>query len=110
ALGAAMAFAVLVGVTAFVPAAGSNLIIWGTVAGLCALVVLVFAGVNFRLLKYERDVMASRSARKNTGQLLAEQVAKREKAEASLREELLFPELSPGPIMLFGGDGTVTRS
>lgn len=109
-LGAAMAFAVLVGVTALSPDAGSNLVIWGAVAGFCALVVLVFAGINFRLLKYERDVVASRSDLKNTGQLLAEQVAKREKAEASLREELLFPKLNPGPVMRFNIDGVITRA
>ncbi|MBZ0135362.1 MAG: PAS domain S-box protein [Planctomycetes bacterium] len=110
ALGAALAFAVLVGVTAFNPNAGGNLLIWGTVAGFCTLVVLVFAGVNFRLLKYERDVIASRSDLKNTGQLLAEQVAKREKAEANLREELLFPKLNPGPVLRFNIDGVIARS
>lgn len=109
-LGAALAFAVLVGVTAFSPNAGSNLVIWGTVAGFCALVVLVFVGVNFRLLKYERDAISSRSDLKNTGQLLAEQVAKRERAEATLREELLFPKLNPGPVMRFSIEGVVTRA
>src|SRR5690606_24305035 len=87
ALGAALAFAVLVGVTAFVPGAGSNLLVWGTVFGFCALVLLVFAAVTWRLRRIERDVDASRSDLRNTGQLLAEQVARREKAEASLREE-----------------------
>lgn len=109
-LGAALAFAVLVGVTAYSPDAGSNLVVWGVVAGFCTLVVLVFAAINFRLLKYERAVSASSNDLKNTGQLLAEQVAKREKAEATLREELLFPKLNPGPVMRFGIDGVITRS
>ena len=110
ALGAALAFSVLVGVTAVMPDGENNLLVWGTVAGFCALVVLVFAGINRHLLKVERDVLASRSDLKNTGQLLAEQVAKREKAEASLREELLFPKLNPGPVMRFDVDGKVTRA
>lgn len=109
-LGAALAFTVLVGVTALSPDAGGNLVIWGAVAGFCALVVLVFAAINFRLLKVERDIMASRTDLKNTGQLLAEQVEKREKAEASLREELLFPKLNPGPVLRFNPAGEVTRS
>lgn len=109
ALGAALAFAVLVGVTAFVPGAGSNLLVWGTVFGFCALVVLVFAAVSWRLRRIERDVNASRSDLRNTGQLLAEQVARREKAEASLREEELFPELYPGPVLRFDAEGRVVR-
>ncbi|MCB9933995.1 MAG: PAS domain S-box protein [Planctomycetes bacterium] len=109
ALGAALAFAVLVGVTAFVPGAGNNLLVWGTVFGFCALVVLVFAAVSWRLRSIERDVISSRSDLKNTGQLLAEQVARREKAEASLREEELFPELYPGPVLRFDNEGRVVR-
>lgn len=109
ALGAALAFAVLVGVTAFVPGAGNNLLVWGTVFGFCALVVLVFAAISLRLKAYERNVAARTSNLANTGQLLAEQMAARRKAEASLREEMLLPQMNPGPVLRFDEQGTITR-
>ena len=109
ALGASLAFAVLLGVMAVVPDSGNNFVVWGTVFGFCALVVLVFAAISWRLAKIERDVMSSRSDLKNTGQLLAEQVEKREKAEVSLREELLFPQMNPGPVLRFDAHGRIAR-
>jgi len=71
ALGAALAFAVLVGVTAALPGAGGNLTVWATVFGFCVVVVAVFAAVSLRLRSVERAFVQSR-ADKNTGQLLAE--------------------------------------
>ncbi|MCB9895357.1 MAG: PAS domain S-box protein [Planctomycetes bacterium] len=109
ALGAALAFAVLLGVMAVVPGSGSNFVVWGTVFGFCVLVVLVFAAVSWRMASIEKAVDSSRSDLKNTGQLLAEQVAKREKVEGKLREELLFPQLNPGPVLRFDAHGMITR-
>ncbi|MCA8916543.1 MAG: PAS domain S-box protein [Planctomycetes bacterium] len=108
-LGAALAFAVLLGVMAIVPGAGNNFVVWGTVLGFCLLVVLVFAAVSWRMASIERAVISSRSDLKNTGQLLAEQVAKREQVEGKLREELLFPQLNPGPVLRFDAHGMITR-
>jgi PAS domain S-box-containing protein len=110
ALGAALAFAVLVGVMAFVPGAGNNLPVWGTVFGFVSLVVLVFAAISLRLKSYERQLSVRHTNMANTGQMLAEQVAARRKAEASLREEMLLPQMNPGPVVRFDGHGIVTRS
>jgi PAS domain S-box-containing protein len=109
ALGAALSFAVLVGVTAFVPGAGNNLLVWGTVFGFCALVVLVFAAISLRIKAMERAELTRKSSIANTGQLLAEQVAARRKAEANLREELLMPQMNPGPVVRFDEQGVITR-
>ncbi|MCA8946179.1 MAG: hypothetical protein KDB29_08130, partial [Planctomycetes bacterium] len=107
-LGAATAFAVLVGVMAFVPGAGNNLVVWGTVFGFCVLVVAIFAAIAVRLRSVEKAFIDNKNVR-NTGQLLAEQVQKREKAEASLREEALLPDFSPGPVLRFDTHGRITR-
>lgn len=107
-LGAALAFAVLVGVMAFVPGAGNNLVVWGTVFGFSLLVVMVFAAISVRLRSVEK-AFVSNNTLKNTGQLLVEQVRKREMAEASLREEALLPDLNPGPVLRFDLHGKITR-
>lgn len=105
ALGAALAFAVILAVSALVIKDG-NLVVWGSVFGFLVLVVIAFGLTSHRLSVMERNQRRSR----NTGVLLAEQVARREQAEASLREEALFPQLNPGPVLRFDSRGRITRS
>ena len=110
ALGAALAFAVLVGVMAIFPGAGGDLTVWGTVFGFMLLIVVVFAGIKLRLRQVETRMAFEQAAIKNTGQLLAGEVVARRAAEAALREEMLLPQFNPGPVVRFNAQGIATRA
>src|SRR5690606_24312793 len=110
ALGAALAFAVLVGVMAIFPGAGGDLTVWGTVFGFMLLIVVVFAGIKLRLRQVETRMAIEQAAIKNNGQLLAGEVVARRAAEAALREEMLLPQFNPGPVVRFNAQGIATRA
>lgn len=107
-LGSALAFTVIVGVSAAVPGAG-GWTVWATVLGFVCLVLGVFLLVNRRLAAIEADVKRRADDTRNTGVRLKEQIVLRQAAEAAAREEALSPQLSPGPIIHFDKQGRITR-
>ncbi|MBE7491408.1 MAG: PAS domain S-box protein [Planctomycetes bacterium] len=108
ALGAALAFAATVAVSAAAPAAGTWPT-WAAVLGFVCLVLLALLLVNRRLAAIEADVRRRAEDTRNTGVRLKEQIALRQAAEAAAREEALSPQLSPGPILHFDRTGRITR-
>lgn len=108
ALGAALAFSVTVGVSAVAPTL-SGWSTWAAVLGFVCLVLVIFLFINRRLAQIENEVRRRAEETRNTGVRLKEQIALRQAAEASAREEALSPQLSPGPIIHFARDGRITR-
>lgn len=108
ALGVATALAVIVGVSLANPDAGS-FAVWATVFGFVMLLVLVFGAISTRLGKVEREVQEQTTRAKNTGMILAEVMEQRNAAQAALKEEMLFLQLNPGPMLRFDATGRIVR-
>jgi PAS domain S-box-containing protein len=101
ALGAGLAFAVIVGVSTLLPG-DVHWAVWLAVMGFVLLVALISFVMSRRVSVLERSSM-------NTGLRLVGEIKRREKVEAALREEELFPHLNPGPVVRFDAEGRITR-
>lgn len=108
ALGVAAALAVIVGVSLGNPDAG-NFAVWATVFGFVLLLVLVFGVISTRIGRVEREVHEQTVRSKTTGIILAEVMEQRNAAQAALKEEMLFLQLNPGPMLRFDTSGRILR-
>ncbi|MBX3461379.1 MAG: PAS domain S-box protein [Planctomycetes bacterium] len=104
AIGGALAFAVIFGVSLAAPG-GIGYVVWLSVLGFVLLVVGLTWLISRRITRVETEVR--REGR--TGELLRGEIARREKAEAALVAEELFPFYNPGPVLRFDRSGHVTK-
>lgn len=108
ALGACLAYATIVGVHAFAPA-GLQHTLWIAALALVSLVTAISFAISRRLSHLEQRENDRRRQSSATGVMLREQIAARHAAEASLRAEEMFPQLSPGPVLRFDAEGCINR-
>ncbi|MCC6466173.1 MAG: PAS domain S-box protein [Planctomycetes bacterium] len=108
ALGACLAYATIVAAHAFAPS-GLHQTLWMAALAMVALVTAISFVISRRLSRLERHEDDRRRKSSATGVMLREQIAARHAAEASLRAEEMFPQLSPGPVLRFDADGRINR-
>ncbi|MBK8208486.1 MAG: PAS domain S-box protein [Planctomycetes bacterium] len=104
AIGGALAFAAIVGVSVASPE-GVGYGVWLTVLGFVLLVVGLTWLISARLTRVEKEVKRAG----NTGAMLRGEIARREKAEAALLAEELFPFFNPGPTLRFNRQGSIEK-
>ncbi len=104
AIGGALAFAAIVGVSVASPE-GVGYVVWLTVLGFVMLVVGLTWLISARLTRVEKEVKRVGT----TGAILRGEIARREKAEAALLAEELFPFFNPGPTLRFNRQGCIEK-
>jgi PAS domain S-box-containing protein len=103
-IGAALAFTLTVATTLAFPD-GVDRVLWVAVLAFTLLIVCTAWLLTRRLARVEVEV---RQANK-TGEKLRGEIARRERAEADLLAEELFPYYNPGPTLRFDRKGQVNK-
>ncbi len=103
-IGAALAFTLTVAATFAFPR-GVDYVLWIAVLGFTLLLVGVAWLLRRRLARVEVEVRQATQ----TGETLRGEIARRERAEADLLAEELFPYYNPGPTLRFDRKGRVVK-